>query len=153
MAQLQIDGEKLRQRLLDVGVKPSAASTEIGFSANYWGKAMKSGVCSEIAANALQMRYGINPDDYTVKDEEPPVSPAQQTCEQTTMLPAPDGGETGTFSLAALRGVICEAICDAAVQIAADKGLQDALNRVIYGAVFGAGINLERVRGGCVMCL
>lgn len=148
MAQLQIDGERLRQRLLDVGVKPSTASTEIGFAANYWGKAMKTGMCSEIAANALQMRYGINPEDYTVKDDEPAFFNAQQTCEQTTMMPDTQSGAAVTINLDALRSIICEAICDAAVQIAADKGLQDALNHTIYGAAYGAMVNANRMRGG-----
>lgn len=140
MAQITIDGEKLRKRLLDIGVKPSQASVKIGFTANYWGKAMKSGVCSEVAALGLLREYGIDRRDYEAEEEKPVAmaQPEQPAAEQTALeLPARDAQD--------LRAIVCEGVLDALAQIAANDDMQQALNRVIYCAVKGAIINANRL--------
>ena len=139
MAQITINGEKLQKRLLDIGVKPSQASVKIGFTANYWGKAIKNGVCSEVAALGLLREYGIDRRDYEA-DEEKPVATARP--EQMAL-------ELPTRDVHDLRAIVCEGVLDALTQIAANDDMQQVLNRVIYCAVKGAIINADRfTRGG-----
>ena len=142
MAQIAIDGEKLRQALFEKGVKPSKASTEIGFTENYWGKAMRRGCCSEIAAKALFAAYGIRLDEYAAQDDVMEAAPEEVKPEPT---PCQTELTLDATEPANLREVIREAVLDAVVQIMADKGLGDALGRIIYGAVNGAITNASRV--------
>lgn len=153
MAQMSIDGEKLRGLLLRAGVKPSKASTDIGFTTNYWGKAIRTGVCSEIAAKALQAFYGIDPADYRAAEEQPalPFSAIQTELEPG---PAPALHEVEAAVKASdadgLREVVREAILDAARQIAADEEIMNTLNRCFYRAVVGGIKSANRKNeGGC----
>ena len=143
MGQITIDGEKLRTLLLDKGIKPSAASKAIGFAANYWGKAMKTGACSEVAAKALFMRLGIRQEDYQIEDEIPfmPDFPKQTEMEIPTVIEVQKAGLTAEDVRAAVR----EGVLDAAVQIAASEDITQALNKLIYNAVHGALINARRI--------
>lgn len=135
MAQIAINGERLRKLMLEKGVKPSVASTQAGFAHNYWHNAMRKGECSEIAANMLFMQFGINLMDYRVDDA--PALPFADP-EPTQTEPAPQAAVD-------IRREVREAILDAVFQIINSDTVTDAMNRVIYNAVKGA---IVRAREG-----
>lgn len=145
MAQIAINGERLRGIMLEKGVKPSVASTQAGFAHNYWHSAMRKGECSEIAANMLFMQFGINLMDYRADTEEipfdEPIEPTEP--EQTQTEPEPKTAEqTAPVNI---RAEVREAILDAVFQIINLDTVTDAMNRVIYNAVKGA---IVRAREG-----
>lgn len=133
MAQISINGERLRKLMLEKGVKPSVASTQAGFAHNYWHNAMRKGECSEIAANMLFMQFGINLMDYRV-DDAPALPFADPEPTQTEPAQAVD-----------IRREVREGILDAVFQIINSDTVTDAMNRVIYNAVKGA---IVRAREG-----
>lgn len=135
MAQIAINGERLRGIMLEKGVKPSVASTQAGFAHNYWRNAMRKGECSEIAANMLFMQFGINLMDYRVDDAPEPALPFP---ESTQMEPEP-------AQAVDIRREVREGILDAVYQIINSDTVTDAMNRVIYNAVKGA---IVRAREG-----
>lgn len=144
MAQIAINGEILRNRLFDVGVKPSVASKEIGFSASYIASAMKNGSINISASKALQAAYGINPDDYAVDDEKPvmPIDDVEPI--------KPVSREGGTLSPASdmIRDAVREGVLDAFYQVACNEELLQVLNKIIYNAAKGAIINADRLIKG-----
>lgn len=135
MAQIAINGERLRGIMLEKGVKPSVASTQAGFAHNYWHNAMRKGECSEIAANMLFMQFGINLMDYRV-DDAPAIPFADPEPEQTQTEPA---------QAVDIRREVREAILDAVFQIINSDTVTDAMNRVIYNAVKGAIVRAREV--------
>lgn len=161
MAQVAINGEMLRSKLLEVGVKPSRASREIGMSVNYLGYAIKTGTCSIAVSRALQANYGIAPNDYVIEEDDMPdtmTDPApakpQKQAEEAAKpgawrQPRTTDKASALDSFAALlREAVREGVLDAAVQIAANEDLCGALNRIIYNAVKGAIINADRMIKG-----
>lgn len=144
MAQIAINGEILRNRLLDVGVKPSVASKEIGFSVSYIAGAIKNGNINFSAAKALQAAYGINPDDYSVDDEKPvlPIDDEKPV--------KPVSREGGTLSSASdmIRDAVREGVLDAFYQVACNEELLQVIYKVIYNAAKGAIINADRLIKG-----
>lgn len=77
-----IDGERLRRQLERRAIKPSAASTEMGFSDHYLSQVMYRGAISPQGVTLLENLYNIKPGDYVAfateetergKQEEPEV--------------------------------------------------------------------------------
>lgn len=137
MAQIAINGERLRELMLEKGVKPSVASTQAGFAHNYWHNAMRKGECSEIAANMLFMQFGINLMDYRVDNAPEPALPFAD--------PEPTQTDPEPAQAVDIRREVREGILDAVHQIINSDTVTDAMNRVIYNAVKGA---IVRAREG-----
>ena len=64
MGQIAIDGAKLAKLIEDRGLTKAEASRAVGFTDNYFCKAIKKNELSQVAATALGTRYGIKLDDY-----------------------------------------------------------------------------------------
>lgn len=137
MAQIAINGERLRKLMLEKEVKPSVASTQAGFAHNYWHNAMRKGECSEIAANMLFMQFGINLMDYRVDDAPEPALPFAE--------PEPTQAEPEPAQAVDIRREVREAILDAVYQIINSDTVTYAMDRVIYNAVKGAIVRASEV--------
>lgn len=149
MAQIEINGGKLRELMFEKGVKPSTASTQAGFASNYWKNAMTRGACSETAANLLFMQFGINLIDYRA-DAEPDTIPFDEPTapeepeERTAAEPEPVIAET----VVSMRDEIREGVLDAIYQLLGNSETADIINKIIYNAVKGAIINADRIIKG-----
>lgn len=156
IAQIAINGEILRNRLLDVGVKPSVASKEIRFSVSYIAGAIKNGNINFSAAKALQAAYGINPNDYSVDDDMPtkpgefykPSFVSEEPIDIEAAIKPEKGGTPIAPIPEMIRDAVREGVLDAFYQVACNEDLLQVLDKIIYNAAKGAIINADKLIKG-----
>lgn len=73
MGQIAIDGSKLAKLIEAQGLTKAQASRAVGFTDNYFCKAIKMNELSQVAATALGTRFGIRLDDYIATSAQEPV--------------------------------------------------------------------------------
>ena len=73
MGQIGIDGAKLAKLIEDKGLTKAQASRGLGYTDNYFCKAIRKNELSAVAATALATRYGIKLDDYIAGNAQEPV--------------------------------------------------------------------------------
>lgn len=73
MGQIAIDGAKLAKLIEDKGLTKAEASRGVGYTDNYFCKAIRKNELSAVAATSLATRYGIELDDYIAGNAQEPV--------------------------------------------------------------------------------